>query len=118
VLRANPELQRFVFALGALLWECCFYNYPHSRDVLLDNFPPSPFRDIFVACTQEKPEDRPSLTQLGAIEISSRFIPRSEHVHTVFLRSMVNYSLLVADIEQEGEVRWRRKDAVRETAIF
>jgi serine/threonine protein kinase len=55
-----------VFAFGALLWECSFYNNPHSRDVLLDN-PPPPFRDIFVACTQEKPEDRPTLAQLRAM---------------------------------------------------
>jgi len=53
-----------VFALGALLWESCFYNAPYSRDILLDNPPPPPFRDIFVACTQEKPEDRSTLTQL------------------------------------------------------
>jgi hypothetical protein len=34
-----PEFQRFVFALGALLWDCCFYN-PHSHDVFLDNLLP------------------------------------------------------------------------------
>ena len=56
-----------VFALGTLLWECCFYNNPKSRHVLLDNPPPPPFRDIFLACTQEKPEDRPTLTQLRAM---------------------------------------------------
>jgi hypothetical protein len=56
-----------VFALGALLCECCFYNNPHNRNVLLDDPPPLPFRDIFVACTQEKPEDRPILTQLRAM---------------------------------------------------
>ena len=56
-----------VFALGTLLWECSFYNNPHSRAVLLDNPPPPPFRDIFMACTQEKPEDRPTLTQLRAM---------------------------------------------------
>jgi serine/threonine protein kinase len=53
-----------IFALGTLLWECCFYNNPHNRNVLLDNPPPPPFHDIFVACTQEKPEDRPTLAQL------------------------------------------------------
>ncbi|PPQ69694.1 hypothetical protein CVT26_001653 [Gymnopilus dilepis] len=53
-----------IFALGALLWECCFYNFPHNRHVLLDNPPPPPFRDIFLACTLERPEDRPTLIQL------------------------------------------------------
>lgn len=53
-----------VFALGALLWECCFYNSPHNRNVLLDNPPPSPFRNIFLECTLEKPEDRPCLPRL------------------------------------------------------
>jgi len=56
-----------VFALGALLWECCFYNSPHNRDVLLDNPPPAPFHDIFMACTRERPEDRPTLIQLRAM---------------------------------------------------
>ena len=56
-----------VFALGALLWECCFYNFPKNRHVLLDNPPPPPFRDIFLTCTQVKPEDRPTLTQLRAM---------------------------------------------------
>jgi serine/threonine protein kinase len=55
------------FALGALLWESCFYNAPYSRHVLLDNPLPPPFHDIFVACTREKPEDRPTLTQLRAM---------------------------------------------------
>ena len=56
-----------VFALGTLLWECCFYNGPLSRSVLLDNPPPPPFHDIFLACTQRKPEDRPTLMQLRAM---------------------------------------------------
>ncbi|KIM42987.1 hypothetical protein M413DRAFT_443805 [Hebeloma cylindrosporum] len=56
-----------VFALGTLLWELCFYNNPKCRLVLLDNPPPPPFRDIFVACTLEKPEDRPTLMQLRAM---------------------------------------------------
>lgn len=64
---SNFSFASDVFALGALLWESCFYNAPYSRDVLLDNPPPPPFHDIFVACTQEKPEDRPSLTQLRAM---------------------------------------------------
>ena len=55
-----------IFAFGALLWECCYYNSPKSRPVLLDNPPPPPFRDIFLACTQVKPED-PALTQLRAM---------------------------------------------------
>ncbi|KAF8199734.1 kinase-like domain-containing protein [Pholiota molesta] len=53
-----------VFALGSLLWECCFYNNPTSRHVMLGNPPPPPFRDIFMACTREKPEDRPTLAEL------------------------------------------------------
>ena len=56
-----------VFALGTLLWQCCFYNNPFNREVLLDNPPPPPFRDIFLACTQRKPEDRPMLMQLRAM---------------------------------------------------
>ncbi|KAF8965775.1 kinase-like domain-containing protein [Flammula alnicola] len=56
-----------VFSLGALLWECCFYNHPLSRHVMLENPPPPPFRDIFLACTREKPEDRPTLVQLKAM---------------------------------------------------
>ena len=56
-----------VFALGALLWECRFYNFPQNRHVLLDNPPPPPFREIFLACTQAKPEDRPTLSQLRAM---------------------------------------------------
>ena len=56
-----------VFALGTLLWECCFYDCPFSRRVLLDNPPPPPFHDIFLACTQVKPEDRPTLVQLRAM---------------------------------------------------
>ena len=56
-----------VFALGTLLWQCCFYNNPFNREVLLDNPPPPPFRDIFLACTQRKPEDRPTLVQLRAM---------------------------------------------------
>ncbi len=56
-----------VFALGALLWECCFYNNPLNRAVLLDNPPPPPFHDIFIACTQERAEDRPTITQLRAM---------------------------------------------------
>ncbi|KAF8878992.1 kinase-like domain-containing protein [Gymnopilus junonius] len=56
-----------VFALGALLWECCFYNNPLNRAVLLDNPPPPPFRDIFIACTQERAEDHPTITQLRAM---------------------------------------------------
>lgn len=42
----------------------CFYNNPHSRDVMLDNPPPPPFCDIFVACTQERPEECLTLMQL------------------------------------------------------
>ncbi|KAF8899924.1 hypothetical protein CPB84DRAFT_1747667 [Gymnopilus junonius] len=57
----------YVFALGALFWECCFYNHPHNRHVLLDNPPPPPFRDIFVACTRERLEDRPTHLQLRAM---------------------------------------------------
>ena len=53
-----------VFALGSLLWQCCFFNNPLNRHVLLDNPPPPPFRNIFLACTNEKPESRPALAQL------------------------------------------------------
>ena len=56
-----------VFALGTLLWECCFYDCPFGREVLLDNPPPPPFHDIFRACTQREPEDRPTLVQLRAM---------------------------------------------------
>ncbi|KJA19603.1 hypothetical protein HYPSUDRAFT_1094713, partial [Hypholoma sublateritium FD-334 SS-4] len=63
----------YVFALGALLWECCFYNNPLNRAVLLDNPPPPPFRDIFIACTQERAEDRPTIAQLRAMYDTLRF---------------------------------------------
>ncbi|TDL29940.1 kinase-like protein [Rickenella mellea] len=59
-----------IFSLGTLLWECCFYNYPTNRQVLLDNPPPPPFRNIFLACTREKPQDRPTLTQLRAMYVA------------------------------------------------
>ncbi|KIM43475.1 hypothetical protein M413DRAFT_434011 [Hebeloma cylindrosporum] len=35
-----------------------------DRYVMLDYPPPPPFRDIFLACTQVNPEDRPTLAQL------------------------------------------------------
>jgi len=41
-----------VFALGKLLWECCFYNSPQNRHVVLDNPPPPLFREILLVCTQ------------------------------------------------------------------
>ncbi|KAF8167391.1 hypothetical protein B0H34DRAFT_792120 [Crassisporium funariophilum] len=56
-----------VFALGTLLWTYCFYNNPLNREVLLDTPPPPPFRDIFIACTQERVGDRPAITQLRAM---------------------------------------------------
>ncbi|TDL29943.1 kinase-like protein [Rickenella mellea] len=59
-----------IFSLGTLLWECCFYNYPTNRQVLLDNPPPPPFRDIFLACTQEMSEDRPTLSQLREMYVA------------------------------------------------
>jgi serine/threonine protein kinase len=53
-----------IFALGSLLWEMCFMDRPPSRAVLLDRPPPPPFRDIFLACTEVDPEDRPTLQAL------------------------------------------------------
>lgn len=56
-----------VFALGTLLWECCYFNYPHSREVALDYPPPHPFRNIFLACTRDSAKDRPTVAQLRAM---------------------------------------------------
>ncbi|KAF9473543.1 kinase-like protein [Pholiota conissans] len=53
-----------VFALGGVLWQCCFYNSPYSYDVMLANPPPPPFKDIFTACTRELPGDRLTLAEL------------------------------------------------------
>jgi hypothetical protein len=56
-----------VFALGTLLWSLCFFNYPALRAVLLDHPPPPPFREIFFACTQKEPKDRPTLESLRSM---------------------------------------------------
>ncbi|KAF8186325.1 kinase-like domain-containing protein [Pholiota molesta] len=53
-----------VFALGGLLWECCFYNNPPHQHLMLMTPPPPPFLDIFLACTRERAEERPSLAEL------------------------------------------------------
>ena len=53
-----------VFAIGALLWQSCFFNFPKNRYVMLANPPPPPFCDIFLAYTNGKAEERPTLAQL------------------------------------------------------
>ncbi|KAF9474081.1 kinase-like protein [Pholiota conissans] len=56
-----------VFGLGSLLWQCSFYNDPFDRHVMIGNPPPVPFRDIFLACTMENPDERPTLLELKAM---------------------------------------------------
>jgi len=63
----NFSFANDVFALGAFLWQSCYHNLPHDSDILLNNPPPPPFHDIFLACTQKKPEDRPTLMELRAM---------------------------------------------------
>ena len=47
--RGDDSKFSFVFALGALFWEFCFYH------------------NIFLACMQRKVEDRPTRRQLRAM---------------------------------------------------
>ncbi|KAF9474079.1 kinase-like protein [Pholiota conissans] len=68
----GSDLRKFsyasdIFALGAVLWQCCFYNAPLNRYVMLEYAPPPPFRRIFQACTAVCPEERPTLPQLKAM---------------------------------------------------
>jgi hypothetical protein len=56
-----------IFALGVLLWHLCFYNNAVNRAVILATPTPPPFLDIFLACTREKPEARPTIKELRAM---------------------------------------------------
>lgn len=51
-----------VYALGRCIWGLCYNNNP--RNLFIQNSVPPPFDAAFAACTQSRPEDRPTLDEL------------------------------------------------------